>query len=194
VGRRLFSIGALVACTGLVAPAALGRASTQIEVPITVPKSGNITVVTAHARLNKTGGTPLKVTLVKGKHAPRGVSLYARPRRRGRAVAVDLVLTHAKGGKSAGQSARLVAVLNSNVDGFSRRFNADEQANVYDLPGGNKAEGKICDGRGSGRSRLIAGRHVFSSTDAGQVIKDGCKAVGGSRTGGAQKLQKKLGG
>jgi hypothetical protein len=76
--------------------------------------------------------------------------------------------------------------------GFVRRFSADEQRNVYDLPGGNEAEGKICDGSGQGRSRLIAGKHVFSTTDAGQVIKDACAAVEGKRSGGAKQLQEEL--
>src|SRR4051794_17710406 len=104
-------------------PAALGRASTQIEVAITVPKSGNITVVTAHAKLNKPGS--VKVTLVKGKHLGKGVSLFARPRMKGRTASVDLVLTRKQGGK-ASAAARAVAVLHSNQDGFARSFNADE--------------------------------------------------------------------
>jgi hypothetical protein len=175
-----------------LAPATLGRASTQIETPLTKPQTGNITVATAHAKLNRSG--PVKVTLQKGKQLGKGLSLYARPRRSGTTVNVDLIVTNNRsGGSSALQAARVVAVLNSvDPTGFKRNFSADEQSNVFKLPEGGKAEGDICNGKGKGNSRLISGKHVFNSTDAGEVVKDACSAIGGSRSGGAKKLQGEL--
>lgn len=175
-----------------LAPATLGRASTQIETPLAKPQTGNITVATAHAKLNEAGS--VKVTLKKGKHLSGGLSLYARPRRSGKAVNVDLVVTNNRsGGTRALPSASVIAVLNSvDMSGFARSFSADEQSNVFKLPEGGRAEGDICNGKGSGQSRLIAGKHVFSSTDAGQVVKDACSAIAGSRSGGAKKLQQEL--
>lgn len=192
---RLTLTGAGLALAALAfAPASLGAASTQIEVPLSKPQTGNITVATAHAKLNSSGGPALKVTLKKGTKLGKGISLYARPRQSGKTVNVDLVVTNNRsGGSSVNSAARAVAVLNSpNTKGFTRSFKADQQANVFKLPKGGRAEGAICNGKGSGKSRLISGKHVFNSTDAGQVIKDACSAIGGSRTGGALKLQDEL--
>jgi hypothetical protein len=179
----------------LVPALVAARASTEIEVALETPRSGNITVATAHTKVQRSGGRQLEVTLKEGKRLPKGVSLYARPRKRGKSISVDLVVTRKSSGKSSAVPAgSAVAVLNSpNSAGFKRSFTADEQANVFSLPtGGSKPEGRICDSKGKGRSRLIAGKHVFNRTDAGAVIKDACAAFGGSRSGGAKKLQNAL--
>jgi hypothetical protein len=91
--RAKLVIGVAFAAGALVLPGGAPAATTQIEVPLTIPERGDITVATAHTKLVRSGGAQLKTTLKKGKRLPRGVSLFARPRQRGRTIAVDLVLT-----------------------------------------------------------------------------------------------------